>query len=57
LAKELTVEHLEMDANGEIRLPDKPGLGLLPNIEAIKKFLVDVRIEVKGQILYETPDF
>jgi L-alanine-DL-glutamate epimerase-like enolase superfamily enzyme len=57
LAYDLTAEHLEMDANGQIRLPEKPGLGISPDIDAIKKYLVDVRIEVKGQTLYRTPDF
>lgn len=57
LADELTVEHLEMDADGQICLPEEPGLGISPNIEAIKKYLVDVRIEVKGQAIYQTPLF
>lgn len=57
LAYDISTEHLEMDSIGQIHLPDKPGLGILPNIEAIKKYLVDVRIEVKGQTLYQTPDF
>jgi L-alanine-DL-glutamate epimerase-like enolase superfamily enzyme len=57
LAYDLTAEHLEMDANGQIWLPEKPGLGISPDMEAIKKYLVDVTIEVKGQMLYRTPDF
>lgn len=55
LAYELTREHLVPDANGEIRLNDRPGLGLLPDVEALKKYLVDAEIVVGGITLYRTP--
>lgn len=55
LAYDLTFQHLEPDSNGEICLPEQPGLGITPNIGAVKKYLVDVQIVVNGQTLYETP--
>ena len=57
LAYDLTCEHLGMDTSGQINLPDKPGLGISPDIESLRKYLVDVQIEVKGQMLYQTPAF
>lgn len=57
LANELTREHLTPDGNGEINLPDRPGLGLEPDTSVIKKYLVDADIRVNGQTLYRTPTF
>jgi L-alanine-DL-glutamate epimerase-like enolase superfamily enzyme len=56
LAVELTTEHIERDADGLVRAPDRPGLGLFPNINALQKYLVDVEIRIGKQILYRTPD-
>jgi L-alanine-DL-glutamate epimerase-like enolase superfamily enzyme len=55
LAWELTKEHLTPDANGLIRAPEAPGLGLLPDLAAVKKYLVDVDITVNGRTIYRTP--
>lgn len=55
LAYELTREHLELDQNGEICLPEGPGLGITPDPAAIKKYLVDTQVIVNGQVLYQTP--
>jgi L-alanine-DL-glutamate epimerase-like enolase superfamily enzyme len=55
LAYELTREHLERDDNGEISLPEAPGLGLTPDPAAMRKYLVDAQISVNGQVLYRTP--
>ncbi len=55
LAYEMTAEHLLPDANGNINTPDRPGLGLTPNLAALKKYLVDAEIVVSGQTLYKTP--
>jgi L-alanine-DL-glutamate epimerase-like enolase superfamily enzyme len=55
LAVEMTREHLLPDANGEIRLPERPGLGISPDLEAIPKYLVDAEIRVGGKVLYKTP--
>lgn len=55
LAVELTTSHMLPDANGEIRVPDAPGLGIEPDPGAIARYLVDVEIRVGGQTLYRTP--
>jgi L-alanine-DL-glutamate epimerase-like enolase superfamily enzyme len=55
LAWELTHEHLLPDQNGEIRPPERPGLGMNPNQDTIRKYLVESEINVNGKILYKTP--
>jgi len=55
LAYDLTVEHLELNANGEVTLPDRPGLGITPHPAAIREYLVEAEISVNGQVLYRTP--
>ncbi|RZM22645.1 MAG: mandelate racemase/muconate lactonizing enzyme family protein [Pedobacter sp.] len=57
LALEMTNEKILPDENGEIILPDRVGLGLTVNTEAMKKYLVDVEITVNGKKQYETPKF
>jgi L-alanine-DL-glutamate epimerase-like enolase superfamily enzyme len=55
LAYELTQEHLLPDENGEILLPDGPGIGFEPDVSVIKKYLVDTQVVVNGKVLYQTP--
>lgn len=55
LALDLTHEHLLPDQDGRIHLPEGPGLGVTPNLAAIKRYLVDVEIRVQGRLLYRTP--
>jgi L-alanine-DL-glutamate epimerase-like enolase superfamily enzyme len=55
LAVELTGEHLLPNSEGDITLPEKPGLGLEPDRQALQKYLVDTQITVKGKVLYKTP--
>ena len=55
LAAELTREHLLPDDNGHIHPPEAPGLGISPDVEAIRKYLVDAEIRAKGKLLYRTP--
>jgi len=55
LAYALTSDHLLPTAEGQIRAPDAPGLGLTPNVETMARYLVDVEIRAKGQMLYRTP--
>jgi len=56
LAWEMTREHIERDAEGMIRVPDRPGLGMAPDTEALRKYLVDVEIRAKGEVRYRTPE-
>ncbi len=55
LAYDLTENHIERDANGEIVAPDAPGLGMTVSKAALKRYLQDVEIKVNGQVLYSTP--
>jgi len=55
LAFDLTCEHLDRDADGLIHVPNRPGLGMTIDIDAIKPHLVDLEIRVHGQLLYSTP--
>jgi L-alanine-DL-glutamate epimerase-like enolase superfamily enzyme len=55
LAVDLTREHIVPDGDGSIHVPDRPGLGITPNLQAIKQYLVDVEIRVGGEVLYATP--
>ncbi len=56
LAWDLTVEHITPDADGLVNVPDAPGLGMTPNLEAVKRYLLDVEIAVGGKVLYRTPE-
>ena len=55
LAVDLTTNHLCPDRNGEIQLPDAPGLGMTVNVTGLSRYLVEVEIVVKGKTLYRTP--
>ena len=56
LALALTKEHLERDSDGMIHVPERPGLGMTIDPDAIRHYLVDVEIIVNGQRLYRTPE-
>lgn len=55
LARDLTSQRIALDANGEVRTPDGPGLGLKPDLAVIARYLVDTEIRVRGRVLYKTP--
>jgi len=55
LCVDMTSNHLYPNANGEILLPDAPGLGMDVNLSALGKYLVDVEIKINGRTLYATP--
>lgn len=55
LCQELTTNRIELDKNGMIWAPDKPGTGMEINLDAVKKYLVQTQIEVGGKTLYRTP--
>jgi L-alanine-DL-glutamate epimerase-like enolase superfamily enzyme len=55
LARDLTTARLDRDAEGLVRAPDAPGLGVDVNLAAIKPYLVDTEISVAGKVLYRTP--
>ncbi|MBL8582701.1 MAG: mandelate racemase/muconate lactonizing enzyme family protein, partial [Rhizobiaceae bacterium] len=55
VAFDMTSNHLAVNANGRVELPDAPGLGMVVDTEALKRYLVDVEISAKGKLLYRTP--
>jgi len=55
LAQELTTSKLLPNEEGRITLPDRPGLGIDPDPQAIKNYLVEVEIQVAGKTVYHTP--
>jgi L-alanine-DL-glutamate epimerase-like enolase superfamily enzyme len=54
LARELTLNHLQRDADGYVHLPDSPGLGIEINTEAIRRYLVNLEIKAKDTILFSS---
>jgi L-alanine-DL-glutamate epimerase-like enolase superfamily enzyme len=56
LALDATLDHLERDANGQIRLPDRPGLGIRPDLDGCRRYLVETEIRVAGKTIYATPE-
>ena len=57
LAVELTSNHLMRDANGQIRAPDAPGLGMAINADAVRRYQLDTELRVGGKVLYRSPAF
>ena len=56
LAVEMTKNHIARDANGDIRAPDAPGLGIKVDTAALQKYLVPCEITVRGETIYRTPE-
>ncbi|HEX6121104.1 MAG TPA: mandelate racemase/muconate lactonizing enzyme family protein [Dongiaceae bacterium] len=55
VAWDMCRNHIAPDKNGEIRVPDAPGLGIEIDRTKMKKYLVDAEIKVAGRTLYRTP--
>ena len=55
LATELTTTRIAPNANGEIEIPDAPGLGVEINPKTLKTYAVDVEIKVKGKTIFAPP--
>ena len=56
VAFDMTENHLEINPDGLVDVPDAPGLGMTVDTEALKRYLVDVEISAKGKLLYRTPE-
>jgi len=56
LARDLTANHLERDQDGYLAIPDSPGLGIGINPDAVRSYLVEVEILVKGKSLFSSSD-
>lgn len=57
LAVDVTVNHIVPDANGQIHVPDAPGLGIEINPAALTQYAVDVEIKVGGRTVFATPQY
>lgn len=55
LARDLCTTRLERDPGGDLLLPDAPGLGIEPDLEVVRRYLLDVEIRVGDRVLYRTP--
>jgi len=55
LARELTSTSLQPNRDGAIAAPEAPGLGIEIDLEAVRKYIVEVNIEVAGRSIYSTP--
>ncbi len=55
LAASLTRERLTVDGDGLVHVPDRPGLGMTPDLDTIRRYLQPVEISVGGQVLYASP--
>ena len=56
VGESLVRDRIARDADGMVRLPEGPGLGVEPDLEVVRRFLVDVEIRVAGEVLYRTPE-
>ena len=54
LAREIAKDPLQRDENGEIDVPETPGLGIEVNAAALQKYLIDVQIVVGGKTLFSS---
>ena len=55
MAWRMCKNHIGPDGNGEIRVPEAPGLGIELDRAAMKEYLVDTEVRVGGKLLYQTP--
>ena len=56
LARDLSGGALQPDRDGYVHVPEAPGLGVEPNLDAIRRYLVDAEIRVGGRVVYRTPE-
>jgi len=54
LAQEFSTTRLSPDAQGLIQLPEKPGLGIEPDLETTKKYHVPVEIKVGERVVFHS---
>ena len=55
LARELAPA-LGRNPDGDVIVPQAPGLGVEPDVQAMRRYLVDAEIGVGGRVLYRTPE-
>jgi L-alanine-DL-glutamate epimerase-like enolase superfamily enzyme len=57
VAREVTRNHILPDENGEIAVPEAPGLGMEIDPAVLQEYIVDVELKVAGETLFRTPAF
>lgn len=55
VALDLSKQHILPDANGEIRAPETPGLGIDVDLEGLAPYLRDVEIRIDGLPVFASP--
>lgn len=55
LAQQMTQQRLVPGADGMIRIPERPGLGIDIDVVACQQYVVPCEITVRGKVLYTTP--
>ncbi len=55
VAMAITRNTIARDKNGQVAAPDAPGLGMEIDAEALKPYVVDVKIDVGGATLFKSP--
>jgi L-alanine-DL-glutamate epimerase-like enolase superfamily enzyme len=56
VGESLVRDRIARDADGMVWAPEAPGLGLEPDANMIRRFVVDVQIKVASEVLYRTPE-
>ena len=54
LAVELTANHLPRDPEGYVKVTGRPGLGIEINLDALRRYSVDVLIKAKSGVLFDS---
>lgn len=55
VARILTTERIEPDAQGEVRAPEAPGLGIDVDLDALRPYLRTVELRVDDEEVYRSP--
>jgi L-alanine-DL-glutamate epimerase-like enolase superfamily enzyme len=55
LATSLVKDPLERGADGLVRAPEKPGLGVTVNLDTVKKYIHPVKIELAARTIFKQP--
>ena len=55
LAVDLTTNHITPDDNGEVHVPDAPGLGMEVNPDALRQYAVNIEIRVNDEVIFSPP--
>lgn len=56
LARNLTKEQFELNAEGQIHVHETPGLGVTVDLDTVRRYLKETAIVFEGDVLYSTPE-